>query len=325
MTYEAPSSSSNDDAAVAATDDGVQYDSTDDRADDAWRYSNYAANSNYYNYNQKNDDATYNDDTYSRRTMRRKLGNNNNQYSSSSSNKIYGYYKAADDDADKNTYYNDDHYSSSTYVVAPWYIGSSGQCIYQTSCNNYESACTDWTGSSTRSSTDDVGDSANSSSSHPYGACTVSTSSSQKGGYYYAGPHCASDGRTIQVALFTDSSCAQYKSDATLSDGSGSSFEKYYDKTCIKCNAAKVYGLESEFDIGDDDGNGRSSASSSSLQSVTNPVCAAMYDSAAKCNRYLPNLQYSTTGKSGGGDDDANPDGSSAWNEVRNCVQKNVA
>ena len=175
------------------------------------------------------------------------------------SNKNYGYssyYAAAGDDAAYDDYYNDDHYSTSSQNAYPWYIGSSGECIYETVCQNYESVCDDVDLSNYNNNDDD-----GAQSQENYFDCTL-----HEDGKGYAAAHCAADGVTIEIGRYSDDTCSTYTGETV------SSLDlTYYDSTCLSCKGQDAFSLVSEEEIADG-------------KVITYPFCSALYDESAQCN-----------------------------------------
>ena len=233
-----------DDAAAAADDD------------DAYSYDDDA------NYNGDDDDAAaannyYYDDNYNqRRVLQTKTGDrslyNYGYYSNGGGNYgnygYYnnggGYYNVGDDENDD--YYNDDKYSGSSSQAYPWYIGSSGECIYETVCSNYEAVCQD----NTFEANDET-----------YFTCTAH----ENGGY--AAPHCAADGLTIEIGRYSDYACSTFTGETVASLQS-----TYYDQSCVSCNGPESFALVTDDEI--------------DTTSSTYPLCSALYDQSAKCTQH---------------------------------------
>lgn len=177
----------------------------------------------------------------------RKLGNNNN----------YGYYSM--DDAYANV--NNDDGNHNSY---PWYIDSSGQCSFSTVCQNYKSSCSAYQAS--LFSDDDA------SRADVYTSCTATNSQ-------YIAPHCAADGHSIELAVYSDAYCSNYVQQSS----SGYSLAAYSSKKCMLCNAAQSFSLISDKDI-------------ELSKTSSNPLCSAFYDTSAKCNeKMMSPYTYSTS------------------------------
>jgi len=228
-----------DDATAAANDDGYAYSNDDDDA--------AAANNYYYddNYNQRRglqtktgDRSLYNYGYYSNGG-----GNYGNYGYYNNNNNGGGYYNVDDENDD---YYNDDKYSAYSSQAYPWYIGSSGECIYETVCSNYEAVCQD----NTFEPNDET-----------YFTCTAH----ENGGY--AAPHCAADGLTIEIGRYSDYTCSTYTGETVASLQS-----TYYDQSCVSCNGPESFALVTDDEI--------------DTTSSTYPLCSALYDQSAKCTQH---------------------------------------
>ena len=107
------------------------------------------------------------------------------------------------------------------------------------------------------------------------------------------GPHCKSDGKSIEIGIYEDEDCAAYIGDMeemekyTEDDFGNNELSNYYDKGCISCLASEEYSLILDTNSGTDD---------SSAEIYT--LCNVLYASSAKCNQYMADSQdtYSVSG-----------------------------
>jgi hypothetical protein len=192
---------------------------------------------------------------------------------------------AAGDDG----YFNDDYVSASSSYSQheqannyQWYIGTDGTCLYQTVCQNYEYPCKSYQqttdSSSSSSSTEDA---LFQCTAYPYDASFC----------YFAAPHCAADGQTLQLGLFTDSSCGELvRTSSSVGTGSRPLFSPYVDKTCIPCNIQESIALITDAMLQGSGGNQQ-----------TNPLCAHIFEQSAQCNSRLTDTTWMT-------DQDKDPD-----------------
>jgi hypothetical protein len=158
----------------------------DQAGDDAWY-----ANGNNYNYNNGgngNDDVWY---------------NSNNWYNGDDGNNANG--NNGNDDA-----YNYNQYNCQNYAV----------------CENYKSACQDYTNLGF-----DLLD---------YFECAEFNIGN--GAVGYMGPHCASDGKTISMGVFSDQYCNDFTADlkdmSAYMQVSSTELEAYTSDNCISCLAS---------------------------------------------------------------------------------------
>jgi len=268
----------------AATDDDNYY-AGDDFQRDLYQYNYqnnnngggyYDANGNYYNSNYGGGGGYYYNNN------NRNQYQYNNDDAGNSGNNQYGYKSYYTDDAaaqnDDDDYYNDDHYSryelmhysfeqcnvlpcprtrwltehdflllfnNSNGATYPWYIGSDGECIYETVCSNYKSVCQD-----------DI-----TASDETYFDCAL-----HEDGMGYAAAHCAADGVTIEIGRYSEETCS------TFTDETVASLDPtYYDQTCLSCNGQESFSLVSDEEIADG-------------TVETYPFCSALYDEAAQCS-----------------------------------------
>jgi hypothetical protein len=224
----------------------------------------YQANSNYYNGGGRD----------------RKLGNNNNN-----NNYYYGYYNV---DGNSDGGDGDDGNNSNGQSSYPWYINESGQCIFQTTCRNYRSTCkndaaaTSWPFSSTSTSSaadnSDGDDDVNMITSCTAATTTTDTTATTTAVQYVA-PHCAANGFTIELALYADAGCNTYVQKADKSTTTTTSLyfplDAYSSKKCLLCNAAHSYSLITDTTLTDVDA------------AISNPLCSALYDTSAQCERNM--------------------------------------
>ena len=160
--------------------------------------NNYNNNKNYNNNNNKNNNYNNKNNNYNYNNNNRRLGDdayNQNQ-------------NANGDDAANAA--NDD------YV-----------CEYQNVCENYRTACKEYSPKAT-----DLAD---------YFQCTAFNVG---GSNSYLGAHCRSDGKTIGIGIFQDDGCNKYIGDLvdissyTGMDLSDEYLKAYYSDNCISCLAS---------------------------------------------------------------------------------------
>jgi hypothetical protein len=195
----------------------------------------------------------------------------------SSSKKVDDYYK--DDLTFDDQYYGrrtaqsygDDKYkynnkNNNNYGSSGNYIDSNGKCIFTTVCNQYQQACKNEPDLKT--------------GIEQYFQCSALTMGNSVS---YVGPHCKSDGRTIGLGVYDDSSCDQYAGDTiNLSrylQYNQSAMAQYYGKSCIPCAAENAYSLLTDAQV--------------SAKEYVYPLCAALYDTAAKCQKHLSDTSTS--------------------------------
>lgn len=141
-------------------------------------------------------------------------------------------------------------------------FNAAEDCEYYSVCANYKSACNEYSNLGF-----DVED---------YFECGAFNIGNTAG---YLGPHCASDGKTISLGIYSDEDCNDYTSDisqiASYLSIDENELESYYTDNCISCLASDEYELDAEEN---DDGSG-----------TISEFCDALYEESAKCNRYMGN------------------------------------
>lgn len=154
--------------------------------------------------------------------------------------------KLADNNNNEGYYYGYNKYKDDDYYYAsaPWYIADDGQTC------KYSKVCENFQSVCKTSPP-----------SFPTSSCTYTATAGT-----YVGPHCAADGSTIHRGMFHDASCSEYM--GTYEDDETPI--TYNSNQCQDCNAARSYSLVSDDEVS-------SSAS-------TNPLCGAVFDTAALCN-----------------------------------------
>jgi hypothetical protein len=180
----------------------------------------YNGNNQNYNYNYNNggrdlnqagDDAWYKNWNY---------GNGNKNYgytddggANYKNNNAYGN-GYGDDDAANAEQVNDDNYNNNQY-----------QCDLYDVCENYKTACQDYTNLAF-----DMID---------YFQCAEFNIG---GGVGYMGPHCAADGKTISMGVFSDENCYEFSADlkdmSSYLQVSDSELSDYTSSNCISCLAS---------------------------------------------------------------------------------------
>jgi hypothetical protein len=119
------------------------------------------------------------------------------------------------------------------YKGADFYNNMDSNANYQDQCTNYYEACIDY-----KSACKDYSQYA--TGMENYFQCADFQIGEYSG---HLGPHCRSDGRTIGIGLYKDSSCNEYNSDlidisSMLGmDLSDVNLKAYYSEQCISCNA----------------------------------------------------------------------------------------
>jgi hypothetical protein len=179
---------------------------------------------------------------------------------------------SANDDAAGDDYVNDDadgDYQEYQQQGDDIYNQDLTYCPYEEACANYEDLC----------------------KNHNYhGAdfenffkCTAFQLDDDQ--VVYLGPHCGSDGHKISIGFFEDQYCSKYL-------GTVGSYQElqgyninddsmvfYYDSSCISCLDNEVGWTLDEVDISEG----------------TYELCEVMYDTSAKCNKYLSSdVDYET-------------------------------
>uniref|UniRef100_A0A7S1GIQ8 Uncharacterized protein n=1 Tax=Cyclophora tenuis TaxID=216820 RepID=A0A7S1GIQ8_CYCTE len=132
-------------------------------------------------------------------------------------------------------------------------------CLYYEACYNYKEACQPYMSKATQY--------------EDFFTCSEFEVGNNVG---YLGPHCAKDGKTIQIGIFEDQNCEAYIGDVVdLEQFTGMTFDDYglsfYDSgDCISCISGD------EYDLYTDDAAGQS----------VYELCEFLYDASGKCNRY---------------------------------------
>ena len=154
---------------------------------------------------------------------------------------------------------------------SPFYINSNGTCSYESVCSSYKSACSNAPSRSTI---------------QQYFQCQK-FSIGNNGNVGYLGPHCRSDGRSIDIGFYEDQYCNQFLGETQntniksyLSIDS-SDMDIYTSKTCIPCQASSSFALLTDSQVESDTG-----------QSVYS-LCSALYEPTAKCQRAFVNREDS--------------------------------
>jgi hypothetical protein len=151
--------------------------------------------------------------------------NNNNNDDANNQRRLADDDGAAGDDANANddgyVYPNNDDAAGDDAAAAY-------QCQYQDACQNYQVACSSYSGGD-QAVYDD------------YFACVESAD--VNGNVIYLGPHCKSDGHSITIGLFKDEYCSKYVGDMVdLHSTTGIAIEEdsldfYYSESCVSCDA----------------------------------------------------------------------------------------
>ena len=146
----------------------------------------------------------------------------------------------------------------------PSYISDSGTCKYESVCSKYKSAC--------QNVPENRG-------IEQYFSCATFPIGNN-GNYGYIGPHCQSDGQTIDIGFYTDESCNNFAGESENLKNYFSIDETdmdiYTSKTCIPCSAADSFALVTDDQLND-----------GGIYSL----CSALYEPAAKCQKAFSN-QY---------------------------------
>jgi hypothetical protein len=112
--------------------------------------------------------------------------------------------------------------STTNETIYTW--TQSGNCEYYNACRNYNQACKNYN--------PDTDDSAHAEIL----GCTAFALGSD---VVYLGPHCASDGKSITMGLYKDSSCTEYVGNEASSGYStgvdDTLLQFFYNPTCISC------------------------------------------------------------------------------------------
>ena len=163
---------------------------------------------------------------------------------------------------------NDDQYgwqNNGYYGWNDYQLDDDGaaNCRYQDVCTNYWSACKDYKEEAYEL--------------EEFFECSKFNMGDT---FAYLGPHCNDDGKTIGIAVYSDGYCNDYSKDLKevssyldidMTDSS-EYLKPFHSKTCISCLASEGYSLDAN---ADDDG--------------VSDICYAIYDEAAKCNKYIGN------------------------------------
>jgi hypothetical protein len=156
-----------------------------------------------WNYGNKNNYYRYNDDGHAYYQDNNAYGNGN-----AGDDAWYNSNNGNGDDA-ANNQQNDDNYNCDKYAV----------------CENYKTACQDYTNLAF-----DMLD---------YFQCAAFNIG---GGVGYMGPHCASDGKTISMGVFSDENCFEFNADlkdmSSYMQVSDSELSAYTSDNCISCLAS---------------------------------------------------------------------------------------
>ncbi|KAL3942415.1 MAG: hypothetical protein SGARI_000274 [Bacillariaceae sp.] len=223
--------------------------------DDQYQYNNGNNNNNYNgNYNNNNGGNRRHLDESNAWYANNDDGNGNNWYNMNNYNwnNDDANNNNANDDANNANGNDDDAYNYNQY-----------NCENYAVCENYKTACQDYTNLGF-----DLMD---------YFECAEFNIGN--GAVGYMGPHCASDGKTIAMGVFSDQYCNDFTADlADMSayvQVSGTELDAYTSDNCISCLASDGYTLEVD---NNDDG-----------QADVSDICGELYDEAAKCNKYMGN------------------------------------
>jgi hypothetical protein len=198
-------------------------------------YNNYNNNNGNQNYNYNNNNggggrqlgqgggnAWYNNWNYGNKNNYNQ--NNDDGHAYYQNNNAYGNGNAGDDawynannaygDDGANAQQNDDNYSCNNYAI----------------CENYKTACQDYTNLAF-----DMID---------YFQCSAFNIG---GGVGYMGPHCAADGKTISMGVFSDENCYEFSADlkdmSSYMQVSDSELSAYTSDRCISCLASVRFRL----------------------------------------------------------------------------------
>jgi len=107
----------------------------------------------------------------------------------------------------------------------------------------------------------------------------------RNGDIMYVGPHCGSDGRTIQIGLYYDQYCTHYAgNDIDLNYFTSMGFQKsglaqYYKQDCISCKESELPYEQVNDDVTDAD--------------AISAICENLYYDAGKCNKNMGEEYYS--------------------------------
>lgn len=177
----------------------------------------------------------------------------------------YGNYNYDDVVVNDDGYYTDDYSNLQT----PYYI-QNNVCIFESVCENYVNHCAQY----------------DTTSQPDYFTCTQTDTGS------YVGPHCGTNGHTIELGLFADNTCDTY-----LKSMSSGNYQLYYAKDCLECNYKESFGLidDNAYDY----------------DATNNPMCSALFESSAQCHENVKDgsaLAYD------------NADGNAAQNDNNVCT-----
>ncbi|GKY93940.1 hypothetical protein MPSEU_000360900 [Mayamaea pseudoterrestris] len=225
----------------------VQSSYNDDDGQDDWAsYSDYWAT--------HDDDVANGDDA---------ANANDNVADDGAADDYYADDVAADDDAYNYNQRNRKTANNDDASATPFYISSNGTCIYESVCSRYKNACAN---APTRS---DI---------QQYFTCQKFNIGSN-GNVGFLGPHCRSDGRTIDIGFYADEYCNKFLGETQNTNIKNylniqtSDMDAYTSKSCVPCQASNAFSLLTDNQLAADNGTRVYS------------LCDALYDPAAKCQK----------------------------------------